>query len=90
MCFIYELPDLSKWETKNVTDMSFLFYDCISLQIFPDISKWETKNVTEMKYMFFRCISIINTPDISKWNIEKVTDKEEILNGFKNINNFPI
>ena len=22
------LPDFSKWETKNVTNMSYMFYDC--------------------------------------------------------------
>ena len=33
------LPDISKWNTNNVTDMSYLFYKCSSLQSLPDISK---------------------------------------------------
>ena len=33
-------PDISKWNTKNVSDMSHLFEDCFSLTSFPNISKW--------------------------------------------------
>ena len=29
------LPDISKWDTKNVTDMSFMFSDCSSLKSLP-------------------------------------------------------
>ena len=42
------LPDISKWNTKNVTNMSCMFYYCESLNSLPDISKWNTKNVTDM------------------------------------------
>ena len=31
--------DLSKWNTNNVKDMSYLFYNCSSLSSLPDISK---------------------------------------------------
>ena len=30
------LPDISKWNTDNVTDMSEMFYDCESLQSLPN------------------------------------------------------
>ena len=33
------LPDISKWNTNKVTDMSSLFYYCSSLESLPDISK---------------------------------------------------
>ena len=46
------LPDISKWDTKNVTDMSEMFYWCTSLNSLPDISKWDTKNVNDMSWMF--------------------------------------
>ena len=42
------LPDISKWNTNNVTDMSNMFCGCNSLQSLPDISKWNTNNVTNM------------------------------------------
>ena len=29
------LPDISKWNTSNVTDMSFMFYECKKSLIIP-------------------------------------------------------
>ena len=40
------LPDISKWNTSNVIDMSGMFTNCSSLLSLPDISKWNTINVT--------------------------------------------
>ena len=37
------LPDMSKWDTKNVTDMFGMFYGCTSIKSLPDISKWDAK-----------------------------------------------
>ena len=55
-CFsLNNLPDISKWDTKNVNNISHMFSDCISLKNLPDISKWDTKNVTNMSYMFSNC-----------------------------------
>ena len=49
------LPDISKWDTKNVTNISYMFCRCSSLNNLPDISKWDTKNVTNMSGMFSDC-----------------------------------
>ena len=45
---LISLPDISKWNTNNVTDMSCLFYGCSSLTNLPDISKWKIDNVTNL------------------------------------------
>ena len=37
------LPDISNWNTSNVTNMSYIFNNCKSLLSLPDISKWNTK-----------------------------------------------
>ena len=59
------LPDISKWNTSNVTNMSGMFYDCKSLESLPDISNWNTNNVTNMKGMFINCSFFIsNIPNI--------------------------
>ena len=42
---LISLPDISKWDTKNVTSMSFMFYGCQSLNSLAAISKWNTNNV---------------------------------------------
>ena len=40
---LISLPDISKWDTKNVIDMSYMFCKCSSLISLPNISKWDTK-----------------------------------------------
>ena len=47
------LPDISKWDTKNVNNMSGMFYHCIALKSLPDISKWELNKYLEKEEMFF-------------------------------------
>ena len=48
---LISLPDISKWNTEKVINMSFLFMGCISLKSLPDISKWNTKNVKDMSFL---------------------------------------
>ncbi len=42
------LPDTSKWNTNNATNMFGMFGYCILLTCLPDISKWNTNKVTNM------------------------------------------
>ena len=46
------LPDISKWNTNNVTNMISIFNRCSSLLSLPDISKWNTNSVRYMSGMF--------------------------------------
>ena len=57
---LISLPDISKWDTKNVTFMSYMFRECSSLISLPDISKWDTKNVN-MSDMFDKCHNLLNS-----------------------------
>jgi len=52
------LPDISKWNVSNVTNMSYLFYECESLAFIPDISKWITNDKLDTSYMFSDCFSL--------------------------------
>ena len=52
------LPDISNLDTKNVTDMSYIFYCCNSLSSLSDISNLDTKNEKDIDYMFFYCNSL--------------------------------
>ena len=83
------LPDISKWDTKNVENMSCMFYDYKSLNNLPDISKWDTKNVENMNGMFSGCNSLKNLPDISKWDTKNVENISSIFDGFSTLINFP-
>ena len=65
-CFsMKKLPDISKWDTNNVKDMSNFFDNCCSLSVLPNISKWNFKNVEDISRMFYNCNSLISLPDIN-------------------------
>jgi len=68
------LPDISTWDTSNVTNMSGMFGDFSSLKELSDISKWNTSKVINMSYMFYNCRSLKSLPDISKWDTSNVVD----------------
>ena len=62
MSFMFEncsslvsLPDISKWNTSNVTDMRRMFENCSSLKSFPDISKWKLNKELDKEDMFKGC-----------------------------------
>ena len=59
------LPDISNWNTINVTDMSNLFQNCESLESFPNISKWNIKKVKNFSNIFDGCEKSI-IPEIFK------------------------
>ena len=66
------LPDISKWNTNEVLDMTCIFYGCTSLLSFPDISKWHTNKVTDMISIFLDCSSLISK--LIKFNISKLSN----------------
>jgi len=76
-------------ETNKITNMSYMFEDCTSLNSLPDISKWDTKNVTNMSYMFYNCYSLKSLPDISKWDIKNVTNMSCMFGGCHSLKSLP-
>ena len=66
--------ELSKLNTENVTDFSFIFNNCKSLKTLPDISNWNTQKVTNKSSIFYGCCNLSSLPDISKWNTQNVTN----------------
>ena len=94
------LPDISKWNTNNVTNnvnnnvtnMSSIF-NCSSLISLPEISKWNTNKFDNMSGIFYNCSSLSSLPDISKWNINNVAnirDMRDIFFECKNLQYFNI
>ena len=49
--------DFSNFDTSSVTDMSFMFYGCSSLESL-DLSNFNTSSVTNMYSMFYGCSSL--------------------------------
>ncbi len=54
------LPNISEWDTNNVTNMSNMFSWCSSLSNLPGISKLNTNNVKNKNNMFNQCLNIIS------------------------------
>ena len=49
------IPDISKWNTAKVTNMSCMFYNCSSLLSLPDLLEWDISKVVDLKNMFYKC-----------------------------------
>ena len=59
------LPNISKWNTSKVENMSGMFSGCSSLESIPDISNWNTSEVKNISLMFSKCRSLLRLPNIS-------------------------
>ena len=69
--------DTSNLNTKNVTNMFGMFFNCPSLTSL-DVSKFNTKNVTNMQSMFNNCSSLTSL-DVSNFNTENVTNMQRMF-----------
>ena len=49
---LIEIPDISKWETSNITNMKAMFQNCSSISTMPDISNWNIEKVTDLSFLF--------------------------------------
>ena len=78
-CDPLESLDASKWDTRNVKKMDYMFFNCASLKSILGLSKWDTKNVKNMEYMFFGCASLQSLPGISKWDTGNVESMDSIF-----------
>lgn len=74
VCLYLTKIDLSNFNTENVTNMTFMFYDCVRL-VELDISSLDTSNVEDMSYMFFYCSSIENL-NLRSFDTKKVTNMD--------------
>ena len=76
-------------KTGNVTDMSYMFSRCFSLNALPDISNWDTSNVKNMSSMFLNCKKLEELDDISKWDTSKVTNMQNMFGNCISLSNLP-
>lgn len=68
-----------KINTSNVTNMSYMFYNCESLKNL-DITCFDTSNVTDMNSMFRNCGELTSL-DVSRFNTGKVTNMNSMFSG---------
>ena len=85
----FSSPDIHKWDTKNINNISYFFYECSTLKLIPDISKWNISKVTNISNLFYKCSSINYLPDISKWNTINIIDISDIFWGCSSLKCLP-
>ncbi|WP_107670315.1 BspA family leucine-rich repeat surface protein, partial [Mycoplasma leachii] len=74
----------TEWDTKNITDMSYAFYNTIWINE-KSIAKWNTSNVTNMEGMFGLTKSF--DQDLSGWDVSKVVNFKNMFDRAKKFNN---
>ena len=74
--------------TENVTDMDYMFYNCISLEAL-DVSHFNTANVTNMFSLFYNC-SLLPTIDVSGFNTSKVTHFGNLFYGCSSVTSLDV
>ena len=82
-CWFYSFTkvksfDLSKLDTRKVTNMSSMFYNCTALTTL-NLSSFDTANVTDMGYMFYGC-SALTALDLSSFDTQNATNMSMMFN----------
>ncbi|WP_434329058.1 BspA family leucine-rich repeat surface protein [Mycoplasma capricolum subsp. capricolum] len=72
------------WDTKNITNMSGVFYGQIWINE-PSIKTWDTSKVTDMSDMFNGAKNF--NQDLSDWNVSKVTNMNGMFQNATDYNN---
>ena len=86
---LLSIPDINKWNTINIIDMSYLFCCCENLISLPDISSWNTSNVKDMSNMISYCPNLESLPDLSKWDTKNVTNMSHMFCNNRKLEKFP-
>ncbi|MBL6516853.1 BspA family leucine-rich repeat surface protein, partial [Leyella stercorea] len=75
--------NVSKFDTRNVTDMAYMFGSCTILTS-PDVSNFNTANVINMSFMFSGCGNFTSL-DVSNFNTANVTYMHCMFSGCGNL-----
>ena len=73
------INNIEKLETEYITDMSYMFYNCLNLQSL-DVSSFDTRKATNMNTMFYNCVNF-SSLDVSNFDTSNVTDMSFMFAG---------
>ena len=68
--------NVSKWDTSNVKNMSYMFYRCYKFTG-KGIGNWNVSNVKDIGGMFAGCEKF--DCDLSNWDVSNVTDMNYVF-----------
>ena len=86
---ITDKSSFDNFDSKNIKEMIYMFYNCKSKHLPEGIAKFNTENVTDMNHMFCKCSSIKKFPDISNWDTKNVTDMSFMFNNCSSLEELP-
>lgn len=73
------IPDLSNWDTSNVTNMSCMFYGTdFYYSTSLDLSSWDTSSLTKADFMFHKS-SNLRSLNLSGWDTSGLTDMNHMF-----------
>ena len=82
------INNIEKLETEYVTDMSYMFQNCINISSL-DVSSFDTSNVTDMSFMFAgrheNKMSLTEIKGLEKFNTSKVTNMSTMFQNCINL-----
>lgn len=70
----YQLNEIPQLDTSNVTNMSYMFYNCVNLVTIPSL---KTNKVTKMDRMFLYCKSLVSIKP--QFNTSNVTNMYQMF-----------
>ncbi|MBB6368971.1 BspA family leucine-rich repeat surface protein [Chryseobacterium shigense] len=79
---LVNVPSMTTWDTGNVTDMSYMFYNASNFN--QNIASWNTSNVTNMNSMFYYATNF--NQNIGSWNTGNVTDMSKMFQHAQSFN----
>ena len=77
------LVEAPKFDTSNVTNMSYMFEGCSALTTIPEL---DTSNVTKMLFMFAGCSALTTIPELDISNVTEMTGMFEGCSALENLN----
>lgn len=80
-----DISGLSTWNTKNVTDMTGVFWNCANITDISALSSWRTENVISMNSTFDHCSSLTDLSALANWNTGKITSLSGAFSSCSNI-----
>ena len=78
-----QVEGIKNLNTKEVTDMADMFYECRDLSLL-DVSDFNTEKVTDMSGMFYECISL-KLLDVAKFNTANVKSMSKMFYSCHNL-----
>ena len=81
-CNALKSLDVSRFDTRNVTNMSYMFGGCDFESI--DVNDFDTRNVTQMAGMFASCVNV-TAFDLTNFNTKKVESFEQMFENCQNL-----